>query len=185
MRAMLSLPYMAPLATFVAGLRKSRPEWQFPDFDPLGGGILADMLFLFEKPGPMAGGSGFISMCNDDPTAEHSLGFIGQAGIPYSRLAIWNVMPGWNGAIRFIAEEHDWGMDRLSGLLALLPELRVAVLVGRQAQKAAPLLQAHGLPIVESAHPAMRVRNSAPEKWAAIPGQWAEARAIADARMRR
>jgi hypothetical protein len=171
---------MAPLSAYVAGLRDSRPGWQFPDFDPLGGGIESDILFLMEKPGPMAGGSGFISMCNDDPTAEHSLHFAQQAGIAYSRLSIWNVMPGWNGKIRYTKDEHTWGMAQLAALLALLPRLQVAVLVGREAQKAAPLLEAYGLPVVTSAHPARRVRNSWPKLWAAIPGQWTEARKIAD-----
>jgi hypothetical protein len=47
-----------------------------PDFDPLDGGVNAQVLFLLEKPGPMAAedgkraGSGFISRDNDDGTAE-------------------------------------------------------------------------------------------------------------------
>jgi hypothetical protein len=42
-------------------------------------------LFLFEKLGPMtaeAGGSGFISRNNDDPTAEATFRFMEQAKIP-------------------------------------------------------------------------------------------------------
>jgi hypothetical protein len=51
---------------------------EVPEFDPLDGGVEAQVLFLFEKPGPMTAelggskrsGSGFISRNNDDPTAE-------------------------------------------------------------------------------------------------------------------
>ena len=37
---------------------------EFPDFDPLGGGVRSDMLFVLEKPGPktsrQGGGSGLL-----------------------------------------------------------------------------------------------------------------------------
>lgn len=110
MHQMLGLPHIAPLAGYSAELRNMRDGWHFPEFDPLSGGVHADMLFLLEKPGPMAGESNFISMCNDDPTAEHPLAFLEEAEIDYRRLVIWNVMPGWNGDIRFTAMEREWGL---------------------------------------------------------------------------
>lgn len=179
LREMLTLPHMAPLAAYTRGLRATVGDgWVVPEFDPLGGGTDADILFLFEKPGPEA--TAFVSMCNDDPTAEHSLGFLEQAGIDYGRTAIWNVMPAWNGKIRFTAAERHGGLLQLDTLLSLLPSIKVVVLVGRQAERAKQHLESSGRAVVVSAHPSMRVRNGFPERWATIPGQWRMAREIAD-----
>lgn len=180
MRQMLALPHIAPLARYSETLRGMRPGWQFPEFDPLSGGVEADMLFLLEKPGPMAGDSNFISMCNDDPTADHALTFLREADIDYRRLAIWNVMPGWNGEIRFTVQEREWGFAQLGRLLDLLPAVRVVVLIGRQAQRATSFFEARSLSVVASAHPSMRVRNRYPDRWKAIPKEWHDAKRIAD-----
>src|ERR1700740_40451 len=71
-----------------------------PNFDPLDGGVDAQVLFLFEKPGPMTvgdDGSGFISRKNDDPTAEATFEFMSRAGIPRHLTVTWNLIPWWNG----------------------------------------------------------------------------------------
>jgi hypothetical protein len=68
-RAMLHEPHIEPLTLYAARLREH--GFDVPEFDPLDGGINAQVLFLFEKPGPMTaseGGSGFISRNNDDPS---------------------------------------------------------------------------------------------------------------------
>lgn len=78
-----------------------------PDFDPLDGGIAAEVLFLMEKPGPRTdntgakghAGSGFISRDNDDPTAEAILRFMEEAGIARKRSILWNTVPWWNGEV--------------------------------------------------------------------------------------
>ena len=118
---------MAPLADFAAKLRRTYPDREFPDFDPLDGGMNADILFLFEKPGPMTSarrkGSGFISRNNDDPTAEKIFSFMKEADLPRNRTIIWNVIPGWNGTRRIRAAEHKAGVDSLvKDLIPLLPE---------------------------------------------------------------
>src|SRR5258707_532063 len=94
-KAMLALPHMARLVSYTAGLRLD--GMQVPEFDPLDGGVDAKILFLFEKPGPMTAedgrraGSGFISRDNNDPTAEATFDFMGQAGIPRKSTVIWNI----------------------------------------------------------------------------------------------
>jgi hypothetical protein len=140
-KEMLREPDMAPLADFAAKLRRTSPVREFPDFDPLDGGTNADILFLFEKPGPMTSarrkGSGFISRNNDDPTAEKIFSFMKEAGLPRNRTIIWNVIPGWNGTRRIMAAEHKAGVDSLvKDLIPLLPKLRTIVLVGKKAQAA-------------------------------------------------
>lgn len=53
-RALLKEPHVRPLTEYVSGLRTKYIGWEFPDFDPMDGGIDANLLFLFEKPGPMS-----------------------------------------------------------------------------------------------------------------------------------
>jgi hypothetical protein len=70
---------MVSLRDYVAELRTSKnADAEFPDFDPLDGGINAKILFLFEKPGPRTsqhdGGSGFISAENQYGDLECSAG---------------------------------------------------------------------------------------------------------------
>lgn len=176
-RALLGAAHMAPLRDFVLALRAERPQIEFPDFDPLDGGIKADILFLLEKPGPKASskGSGFISRDNGDPTAEATFRFMTQAGIPRERTVIWNVMPGWNGTIAIGPGELADGVRSLRTLLPLLPRLHTVVLVGRRAQKALPMVEGLGHRVLQSAHPSPQVRAAFPEVWRAIPLQWAAA----------
>ncbi|WP_109479872.1 uracil-DNA glycosylase [Paraburkholderia sp. C35] len=179
-RAMLTEQHIAPLAAYVADLRVRHPDWEFQDFDPLDGGVEADMLFLLEKPGPMTSttgkkqGSGFISRNNDDPTAENLFNFMSTAGIERKRTVLWNVIPGWNATIKYNAAEIRRGVEELRNLLPLLPNLRTVVLVGKPAQRANRLLQTvrPDLRIHTSAHPSAQCYRFNPDQWRAIPGQW-------------
>jgi hypothetical protein len=177
-RALLTLPHMAPLAAYVARLR--RPGVEVPDFDPLDGGTDALVLFLMEKPGPQAASSrtdledtGFISRDNNGETPKALRRFMLEAGLPRRDTAIWNVIPWWNGAISVTATERAAGLLELPQALALLPRLHTAVLVGRTAARARPVLG--GLRVLESAHPSPQVRAGNRALWDAIPGVWRQA----------
>lgn len=180
-RSMLHEPHIAPLTAYVEKLRAKYPDWEFQYFDPMDGGVDADMLFLLEKPGPMTSpnakrkGSGFISRNNDDPTAEALFTFMEQAEIDRKRVVLWNVIPGWNGTIKIKPDERRAGVEELAGLLLLLPRLKTVVLVGRQAGKAAKFMQSMNLRIFPSAHPSPKVRSMNRAMWDLIPRQWAEA----------
>jgi hypothetical protein len=180
-RLMLHEPHIAPLTAYVETLRAKFPDWEFQDFDPMDGGVDADMLFLLEKPGPMTSpnakrkGSGFISRNNDDPTAEAVFTFMQQAEIDRKRVVLWNVIPGWNGTIKIKAGERRSGVEELADLLLLLPKLKTVVLVGRQAGKAAKFMQSMHVEIFPSAHPSPKVRSMNRAMWDLIPRQWAEA----------
>ncbi|MDE2365156.1 MAG: uracil-DNA glycosylase [Hyphomicrobiales bacterium] len=178
-RTLLDEPHIAPLRDFVAALRAQFTDWEFPDFDPLDGGVDAECLFLFEKPGPMTsekgGGSGFISRDNDDPTAEATFCFMRQAKIDRRRSVIWNAIPGWNGERRISQPELRMGIESLAALLALLRRIHTVVLVGKRAQGARGQLARPGLRIFESAHPSPLVKARWPEVWRKIPEQWAAA----------
>lgn len=175
-RAMVSEAHMAPLTAYAARLRE-RGSVEVPDFDPLDAGIHAQILFLFEKPGPMtasSGGSGFISRNNDDPSAEATFNFMTRAGIPRNLTLTWNVIPWWNGTRRITTDELRQGVASVRELINLLPSLRAVVLVGRKAAKAKPYLSTEtNLAVFTSAHPSPLVRASHPESWNAIPSQWA------------
>ena len=173
-------PHMAPLAEFVVKLRRAHPDREFPDFDPRDGGTNADILFLFEKPGPMTSargkGSGFISRDNDDPTAENIFDFMKKAKLPRNRTVIWNVIPGWNRTRRITAAEHKAGVDSLvDDLIPLLPKLRTIVLVGKKAQRARQYLNETRFQIFTSAHPSPIVKGLHQDSWRGIPSIWAQA----------
>lgn len=187
-RAALSLPHIAPLAEFAASLR-TQGVGDVPDFDPFDGGIGAQLLFLFEKPGPMTAtgrdsrsGSGFISRDNDDPTAEATFRFMAQADICREDSVVWNAIPWWNGTRKIGRDEVRRGEIAARELVHLLPRLRVLVFVGARSAAIEPAFRAFGLPSVKSTHPSPLVRARWPERWLAIPTQWSLARQFVDHR---
>lgn len=176
---MLGLPHAAPLAAYAAGLRAAgpglpAPDRQAPDFDPLDGGTAARVLFVLEKPGPGIVPGGFVSRDNDTPTAQAIHAFMHQAGLPRAETVLWNLVPWWNGTTAITAAERVAGAQALRELLPLLPGLDTAVLVGRTAGAARPLLG--GLRVLSSAHPSPQVRAGFRDRWDAIPEVWRQAR---------
>ena len=128
---MLALPHMAALARYAEALR-ARPGCTVPDFDPLDGGTRAEALFLLEKPGPR-GSTGFVSRDNGTGTADAARDFMAEAGLARERTALWNAVPWWNGTVAIRENERSAGREALAALLHLLPQLQVAVMVGRSA----------------------------------------------------
>jgi hypothetical protein len=182
-KAMLNLSHVAPLTAYAAKLRGRGPV-EVPEFDPLDGGTKAQVLFLFEKPGPMTAeggkriGSGFISRNNDDATAEATFHFMTQANLPRKMTVTWNVIPWWNKTVTLTGDELRDGVACIESLIGLLPKLRAVVLVGAKAGAAQPYLRTTGLTLFTSDHPSPRVRASLPERWKAIPSEWARVRVL-------
>ncbi len=177
-RAMLHEPHIQPLTAYAAKLRE-RGSGEIPEFDPLDAGVNAQVLFLFEKPGPMTArgnGSGFISRNNDDPTAEATFNFMQQAGIPRRLTVTWNLIPCWNGTRKVTVQELREGLNCLDALIRLLPKLRAVVLVGKNATKAQRCINTNHptLRVFTSAHPSPLVRAKFPQRWAEIPVEWAK-----------
>lgn len=160
---------MAPLVAYVAALRqKVGPTVAIPDFDPWDGGAKAELLYLLEAPGAKAVRSGFISRNNPDETAKNFFELNREAGIPRDRTVIWNIVPWYIGTGTRIraADQSDIGagLPALAGLLALLPNLKAVVLIGRKAERAAKItsqLRAE-LRIFRSPHPSPLFVNNAP-----------------------
>lgn len=176
--ALRATPHVAPLAKYVASLRAEHRGY-VPDFDPLDGGVGAEILFLLEKPGPKTdpanNGSGFISRDNDDPSAEATYRFMELAQVPRRASVIWNTIPWWNGTTDISPLERSEGMLRLGELLRMLPHLRSVALVGKNAKKARSVIESFGVRVFESAHPSPKVRGTNRRLWDQIPDQWRRA----------
>ena len=177
-RRLLTEPHVRPLKEYVEGLRARSPA-EFPDFDPLDGGVEARLLFLMEKPGPMTSaerigreGSGFISRDNDDPTAQAVFNFMREAGIPRRETVLWNLIPGWNGERKVTGPEMKAGVQETLRLMPLLPRLRGVVFVGAKAERARRHLEATRLSLHGSAHPSPIMRAFREDDWNLIPVRW-------------
>jgi hypothetical protein len=134
-----------------------------PYVAPIHGGTKARVLSVLRDPGPKtqeAGGSGFLCVENDDPTAETQAELFKRFRIAASDVLPWNAYPWYiNRAPR--AAELEAGASVLLELLSLLPVLRVVLLQGRAAaaswrrvaRKAPKLVADKELTIVECIHP--------------------------------
>ncbi|TSD56812.1 uracil-DNA glycosylase [Variovorax sp. KBS0712] len=141
-------PHVALLQALAERIGASRdaPDG-VPRFDPLDGGINARVLLLQEAPGPRAVGSGFISSDNPDQTAANARHACESAGLSRRDVVRWNAVPWYLGneegtKIRPATREdvkraEPW----LAELLQLLSRLQVVVLMGKNAQRLAPVLK--------------------------------------------
>ena len=119
-------------------------------------------------------GSGFISRNNNDPSAEATIAFMRQAGIPRKLTVSWNVIPWWNGTRKVTGSELRDGIGCVRELISMLPRLSVVVMVGQKAAKAKPYLENTGLALFTSDHPSPLVKAKFRERWNAIPSEWAK-----------
>ena len=110
--------------------------------DPDSGGVHATVLFLLENPGPQASaerGSGFISIDNNDGSAENFFRLHVEAELPRHRFVNWNVVPWYQAAsatstanaTRTDVEDARPWLDRL---IHLLPDLRLVITIGAAAR---------------------------------------------------
>lgn len=135
-----TVPSVQPLRQWAADLKARRPETAYlPDFDPAEAGVEARVLIVAEAPGPktnpLNNGSGFISVDNDDPSAENLWRLRNEAGLHHGVL-LWNIVPWYLGAaaVKPTREDLARGAAALRGLLEVLPDLQVVVLTGLPAQ---------------------------------------------------
>jgi hypothetical protein len=132
-------PNVEALNWLVDELRAEHGNGNVPYVDPDCGGVHADVLLLYQDPGPKASGpdgaSGFLSYENDDPSAENLNRLLHKAELPWSRCVPWNTVPWYinrAGASHEIAK----ALPVLHRVRSLLPNLRVVALMGSSAQGA-------------------------------------------------
>ncbi|GBF07581.1 hypothetical protein DAERI_150099 [Deinococcus aerius] len=127
--SLLREPRMLPLTEYTDDLAR-RTNRVIPFFDPEDGGTQAELLLLMSHvdgdPGSARNGSPFISMENEDPTANNLQRVILDLGLPRSTLLLWNVVPWQDGDPK---KEAGVGAIHLPRLIQRLPNLRgIAVL---------------------------------------------------------
>ncbi len=155
-------PRMQPLVRHAQALRAA--YGQVPDADPLDGGGDARLLLLLETPGPAVAPSGFVSADNPTGTGRNLRRFCAEAGLDRLDRLIWNAVP-WiihaNGRNRppRAAEVRD-GAATLPPLLRALG-LKVAILAGRHAARAAPMFN-QGTTVLFMPHPSPTIVCTSP-----------------------
>jgi len=156
-----------------------------PHFDPLDGGADAKCLILLETPGAGMTGDDFVSRDNPTGTGRNLTRFALEAGLLRADTVIWNTVP-WvvhapgaaNRPLR--AGETREGLATLPDLLALLPRLRVAVLLGRPAAAAEPVIAeiVPNVAVLKASHPSPTIVCTDPAVAAGISGTLARAAGI-------
>ena len=107
-----------------------------PYVAPLYGGINAEVLLIFQDPGPKTqsdAGSGMLCAENDDPTAELFSICLCKAGLDVARTITWNAYP-WYINKSPTASQLEAGLMPLRRLLDLLGKVSVVMLMGRRAE---------------------------------------------------
>jgi uracil-DNA glycosylase len=160
--ARLAEPHVAPLVALADAIANaSSGPGTVPYPDPTFAGIRARALFLLETPAAKAaastGGSGLLSLDNDDLTAETLYDAYQTAGLERSRTLHWNAVP-WivpgreRSALSstHVPQAQAW----LVQLISLLPDLRVVIAVGGVARDAwlRCLADRRDVPLVPTLH---------------------------------
>lgn len=185
--SLLNAPHIAPLTEYVLTLR-ALGHGNVPYFDPLDGGIEAQLLFIQQNPGPKAIQSGFISRDNNDQTAQNSFEIFRETGIPRNFTVLWNIVPWYDSSKppadrrNVTAHELEIGAQHLQRLLNLLPKLRTIVTVGRHATKtfsravaSGEIRISAGAKLMSSHHTSQLSLNGAPGRRAQIIEVWKQA----------
>lgn len=134
--------HIKPINQLVDRLRKCRgdEDESVPYVAPIYGGVNARLLSILRDPGSRTQGkegSGFLSIENDDATAEH-IGKLfaeaGEAGIDIKDVIPWNAYPWYINNRKPKASELNDGVEPLKDLIDLLPKLQVVMLHGVSAK---------------------------------------------------
>lgn len=140
-------PHVAPINELVDELGTRDEAGHPPYVAPMYKGVCARALAILRDPGPKAGGengSGFLSVENDDQSAQRQDEFFRGAGIDPAEVVPWNAYP-WYINSKPTREQLQQGTEPLRRLIALLPHLRVVILEGIDAKAAWDLFVArHG-----------------------------------------
>ncbi|WP_432501836.1 uracil-DNA glycosylase family protein [Kineococcus arenarius] len=128
--------HVRPVNELVDALRATGAGW-VPHVAPHHGGVDARALLVLRSPGRATaarGGSGFLSTENDDETAKTMSELLVGVGIDTRSIVLWNAYP-WliDGAPS--TTQVKAGSEPLVRLLDLLPDLRVILLHGGEAQR--------------------------------------------------
>lgn len=155
--------HVAPLIKFADELSAARAmaPGSVPYADPDGGGVMARVLFLLNDPGDGAqsgsGGSGMLTILNEDQTSRKQRAAVEAAGLDRSLTLHWNAVP-WPVPKGTAGRNVNAGARSLVRLMELLPNLRGILALGATARSVAAEVQVisartRHLEIHHSAHP--------------------------------
>jgi len=155
-------PHVEPINRYVDELREAGRGWA-PYVAPAHGGTAAPVLSILRDPGPatqQGKGSGFISVENDDASAALQADLLEEVGLTAAALTPWNAYP-WYVNRAPSSAELDAGVATVLHLVDLMPQLRVILLQGKDAQNAwarvirhrPALVDERQLRIIETFHP--------------------------------
>ncbi|GAA0265520.1 uracil-DNA glycosylase [Cryptosporangium japonicum] len=156
-------PHVRPVNELVDELRAVRGRGWVPYVAPWHGGSEARVLSVLRDPGKKtlaAGGSGFLCIENDDESAKRQAELFEAVGVSPRDITPWNAYP-WYIDAKPTAEQLLLGVPPLLRLIALMPDLRVVLLQGNDAQESWDLLvkreprlvRERGLVVVRTYHP--------------------------------
>lgn len=131
-------PHVAPINAFVDSIRDRDGRGWAPYVPPHHGGVDARVISVLRDPGPatqLGVGSGFISVENDDPTAERMARLFDRFGIPARVVLPWNAYPWYINAAPNAAQSKAGALVSLE-LLELTTDVDVVLLQSRDAEKA-------------------------------------------------
>lgn len=129
--------HVAPINRYVDEMREVGRGWA-PYIAPIHGGVKARVLSILRDPGPATqenGGSGFICVENDDPSAELQCELLESAGLTAADLTPWNAYPWYINRVPD-AGELQAGIETIVEVAAMMPKLRVILLQGKDAEAA-------------------------------------------------
>ncbi|WP_086668140.1 uracil-DNA glycosylase [Lentzea kentuckyensis] len=138
--ARLHEQHVAPLVDLADRIAAAEelPPGTVPYPDPEFGGIRARALFLLDSPGPRAkletGGSGLLSIDNDDPSAARAHAAYRTFRIDRDQCLHWNVCPFPTAKDQSSPSERTRAARYTRELLDLLSALEVVTLLGRAAE---------------------------------------------------
>lgn len=139
-RARLAEGHVAPIVALcdeIAESRGLRPG-AVPYPDPDHGGTGARALFVLSHPGAAAPETRFLSLGNHDASARLALSECERAGLRLDEIAHWNAVPFPIAEPTPSTTEKRAGAPWLPRLIALMPDLVVAVLLGNPAKESWP-----------------------------------------------
>jgi len=155
--------HIEPINRYVDEIRAYGLGWA-PYVAPLHGGVEARVLSILRDPGPATqdvdGGSGFLCVENDDPSAELQCAQLEHAGLTAADLLPWNAYP-WYINRKPNVPELVLGLPTIVRLLELAPKIKVVLLQGADAQRSwrlflkrhSDIVASRSLIAVDSYHP--------------------------------
>lgn len=162
-----------------------------PFIDPGDAGTKARVVILVDGPGPSTAagtrpGSGFVSVDNDNRTAENFWTHRKKAGLDHTMTLQWNVVPWYVGVEgqsprRPNLRELKDGCAAFEEMLRMLPDLRAVVTCGKVAHEGWTRNLSHldaRLEVIQTVHPSPLSMNT-PAKHAAFGAALARARVAA------